>query len=331
MPNSELRKFELDDLSIKPDYFDTEIDGHAHLSLVDMYGMLFPNGVDEKPIWWIRHCNVDSTRFGGFFYPGDTPLSLQSQQHMLDIAQKTARINPYRRINNDCWGIDCDYPFFEYRFYKDYFTYKETNVLDIVATPFDKAIFKHADSAISTSQITIPCTFKGMYEGKEVIGMGNFELMYMPETEKRELNDFFSYIYAYGLGIKDDGKKELYMVNLDLNGNKHGFYWLEGNEPILDDNITMDADWVRLPYVNDGSCIYKDAIFHIKDKVIHFNGKWGNKGITPWPRVELNGQSQINGTWYEGNVPYKHTNYLTFNENMDVYDYKLKEAGFKVL
>jgi len=331
MPNTEIKHFTLDDISIKPDYFDTDLDGHARLSLVDMYGMLFPEGTDQKPIWWIRHCNPDSIRFGGFFEPGDGCLSLQKQKHMMDIAQKTAKVNKYRRIDETCWGIDCEYPFFEYRFYEDHFTFKETDVMDIVAKPFDRAIFKHADDSMITSQITIPCTFEGTYEGKPVTGMGNFELMYLPQTEKRELNDFFSYIYSYGLGIRPDGKKEVYMVSANLEGNNHGFYWLEGEEPVMTSECKIDIEWIRLPYMDDGTCTYRDAVFYIGEKEVHFTGKWGNKGITPWPRVELNGQSQNNGTWYEGKESYVHSNYLIFNENMDVYDYKLEKAGFKVI
>ncbi len=54
LSNIELKKYALEDLERKPKYFDTDVDGHGKLSLIDMYGVLYPNGLDEKPIWFIR-------------------------------------------------------------------------------------------------------------------------------------------------------------------------------------------------------------------------------------------------------------------------------------
>ena len=106
------------------------------------------------------------------------------------------------------------------------------------------------------------------------------------------------------------------------------YYYIDGEEPILTDHVTMEAEWEHLPYVNDGTCVFKDAIFRFCGKEFHFEGKWGCKGFTP--RVEKHGQSQIFGTWYEGKIPYRHRVYLTFGENMEAYDVKLKELGFDV-
>ena len=87
---------------------------------------------------------------------------------------------------------------------------------------------------------------------------------------------------------------------------------------------------MHLPYVDDGTCVFKDAIFRFAGKEIHFEGKWGTKGVRPEPRIEKHGQSQILGTWYEGSTPYKHKLSMTFSENMEAYDYKLEKMGFDV-
>ncbi len=329
--NIELKKYTLEDLERKPKYFDTEIDGHGKLSLVDMYGVLFPDGLDEKPIWFIRHCNPDSVRFGSFHRPGDDYLSVQTPLHLDDIAQKDTPVVRYDKIDEKCFGISAEKPFFEYRFYEDHLTYKETDILDLKAELFPFAIFKHADETITVSQITQPCIYEGTYEGKPVKGIGNFELMFIPQTENRNLNDFFSYIYAYDVGVREDGRKEIALILLNLEGKSRGFCWLEGEEPVVSDEVKMEAKWERLPYMDDDTCIYKDAIFRFGGKEIHFTGKWGAKGLTSYPRVELHGQSQVLGTWYEGGTPYKHEISMTFHENMDVYFDKLKDAGFTVL
>ena len=329
--NIEFKKYTLEDIGRKPKCFDNDRDGHGKLALVDMYGFLFPDGLDEKPIWFIRHCNPDSVRFGGFHRPGDGYLSVQTPLHLNDIAQKDTPVTGYNRINEKCYGISAKEPFFEYKFYEDHLTYKETDILDLKAKLFPYAIFKHADDTIITSQITQSCIYDGYYEGKKVKGIGNFELIYVPENENRKLNDFFSYIYAYDVGIREDGRKEISMIHLSLSGKSCGFYWLEGEEPIISNDVEMEANWVRLPYVDDGTCIYKDATWRFGGKEIHFTGKWGAKGLTSYPRIELHGQSQVLGAWYEGSKPYKHKISMTFHENMDVYFDKLKDAGFTVL
>lgn len=326
----EFKKYKLTDICYTPDYFDTDIDGHGVLNLIDMYGQLYPNGLDKKPIWFIRHCNQDKTRFGAIHEPGDNYLSVQTPLHLDDIAQKDSKIIKYRKINEKCYGIDSKEPFFEYRFYEDYLTYKEGNILDLKAELFPSAVFKHADDVTITSQITQPCLYTGTYEGKPVKGIGNFELVFFPKEDKRNLNDFAAYIYANDVGVRKDGRKEVSMVYFSLDGKSNAFYWLEGENPIISKEVRMEAEWEELPYVKDGTCIYKNATFYFGGKEIHFEGKWGAKGLTAYPRIELSGQSQVFGTWYEGNEPYKHEISMTFHENMRVFPKELRKGGFTV-
>ena len=99
---------------------------------------------------------------------------------------------------------------------------------------------------------------------------------------------------------------------------------------MLTDKVSMETEWKRLPYVDDGTCVYKNAVFRFAGKEFHFEGKWGTKGFTEKPRVEKHGQSQIFGTWYEGDTPYDHELSFGFSENMEAYDYKLEKLGFEV-
>ena len=66
-------------------------------------------------------------------------------------------------------------------------------------------------------------------------------------------------------------------------------------------------------------------------KEIHFTGKWGTKGFLAKPRVEKHGQSQVAGTFYEGDTPYEHQLSNCWVECMEAYDYKLREWGFDVV
>ncbi len=88
---------------------------------------------------------------------------------------------------------------------------------------------------------------------------------------------------------------------------------------------------MRLPYVDDGTCIYEDATFSFAGKTLHFHGRVGLQGFTPKPRVEKHGQSQVFGTWYEGDEPYDHKLFFGFVENMEAYDKGSQAAGFDVI
>ena len=115
------------------------------------------------------------------------------------------------------------------------------------------------------------------------------------------------------------------------DGKTVAIYYIDGETPIICDYFTLEADWVHLPYVDDGTCVFTDAVIRFSGKEFHFHGKWGNKGFTEKPRIEKHGQSQISGTWYEGKIPYRHRLYYSGFENMEAYDYKLKKMGFSIV
>ena len=326
----ELKKLDLEDLDIDSKAFANENDQYGRLGLVDFYGVLYPDGTDKKPIWFIRHCNPDKTRFAGVMEPSDDVFGLQTPLHLDDMAQKDDEIVPYGRVDEQCFGMSCKEPYFEYRYYEDHAVLKESDVFDLHAKYYPQTIYKHADSSTFISQITQPCELSGTYEGKPVTGLGNFELCYFPKNDHRDLNDYAAYIYSWCNGIRKDGRREFMMVYINLNGKGTGYYYLEGEEPVFCEQVNMETKWYELPYMKDGTCTYKDAVFSFAGKKIHFKGKWGYKGLTAYPRVELNGQSQNMGTFYEGDEEYEHAVSITFNENMQVTRENLEKMGFEV-
>jgi len=67
--------------------------------------------------------------------------------------------------------------------------------------------------------------------------------MYLPLNEKRRFNEFSVYISSSDIGIREDGRKKIAMVYITLDRTYQGFYWLEGEEPIVSDMVSMDAQW----------------------------------------------------------------------------------------
>lgn len=318
-----------------PKVFDNDFDDHAKYVMIDMYGMLFPDcDTSKKPVMFFRHTNKEKYRFGGFIELGDTYLSTQQGGHYTDIAQKDTTVDEYCKLCDDplTYGIGTKEPFSEYRFYDGYSTWKEGDFFDVKAEPWPVTIYDHQSAYVNLSEIWQPAIITGTYEGKPVIGLGGYDRVFMRQSVNKDTGEDLGYFYVNLAGVREDGRREQMLMNVDfIHGKVLAYYWLEGEKPVLSDTVSIEADWVHLPYVDDGTCVYKTAVFRFGGKEIHFEGKWRSKGFTGHPRIERHGQSQVFGTFYEGNTPYKHTLFLSFNEQMEAYDHVLKKLGFDVI
>lgn len=330
---------EKDLVEVTPEVFDNDFDGHAILSLADVIGMIFPNGdVTKKPMLYIRHTDMlkKQFRFGNLVELGDDFLSPQKgAYHEEEVAQAGVKISEYHAVEGrkGMYGFESEDPASEFRFCEEYFAAKEGDFFNVKGELWPNAIYEHRSMYNNVSTVIQAASLLGTYEGKPVLGLGEHDRLFIPS----KVNGFdgitanFGYFYMNMMGIREDGRREQALISIDNSGKTLGYYTLDGEQPIVSDHVSMEADWVHLPYVDDGTCIYKDAIFRFGGKEFHFEGKWGSKGFTPKPRVEKHGQSQVFGTWYEGKTPYQHRLFMTFGENMEAYDYKLKEMGFDVL
>lgn len=321
-----------------PEVFDNDFDGYPILALSDVICTLFPGGdVTKKPMFYIRHTDMikNEFRFGNVLEFGDDFLSPQKGvYHIEEVAQAGGKLTPYAKMSPDkeIYGYGSDVPFSEFRFTDEYMSAKEGEFLSVKGEYWPRTIYEHESMYNHVSTFIQAATFTGVFEGKKVMGLGEHDRLFIPTV----VNGFdgitanFGYVYANMMGIREDGRKEQCLISLENSGKILGYYTIDGETPIVCDHVTMEADWYRLPYVDDGTCIFENAVFRFCGKEFHFEGKWGTKGFTPEPRVEKHGQSQVFGTWYEGSVPYQHRVYMAFNENMEAYDYKLEALGFNV-
>lgn len=328
------KKYKNDFLRTRPCVFDNPNDGPADFCVADMYGSLYYEGhTDEKPIYYFRHSNPDSYRFGGFIELGDDYLMPQKGgYHIDDVAQKDALVSPYQKVSDNpiSYEIRSEEPYSDYKFFADHAEFQETSIFHAKATPLPITIIDHSSIFPPMNQISQPCRIDGVYEGKKVTGLGSYDRYFMPGHTKKDFSVDLGYICATGVGLREDGKYEVVIVTISDNGQQCGMYWVEGKEPIVSDHVILKTIWHRLPYVDDGTCIYHKAQFEFANIVLHVEGKWGTKGFTKKPRVERHGQSQVFGSWYVGNKPYKHKLSSSFMENMNCYDYLLRQRGFEV-
>lgn len=321
---------------VSPKFFQNEHDQDAQLALTDPFGMLYANGdFNTKPYYYFRHALIDQYRFGGIVELGDTFLSAQIKGDTAEMFQQGKVEDVYQKRYTDgkqayCYGFSTEDPYSQFRFYPDYQTWKEGNVLDIKATYVNNAIIDHQASFENLPQVFFPVMLEGTYRQTKVKGLGYFATNYKPKQQKKSILDSLGYITMMLSGIREDGRFEHAFISIDQSGIAGAFYKIDGEELISTTEVSMEAVWEHLPYVDDGTCVYENAIFRFGGKEIHFNGKWGTKGVKEKPYIEKHGQSHILGTWYEGNVPYKHKVSFTFGENMEAFDEKLVKLGFDV-
>jgi hypothetical protein len=336
-PSVEFKEYSEDFLKAQPEIFNNTHDGHAQMRVLSLSSEFFRDGdASKKPDWYFRQSNVDSTRWIGFTKLSDDPL--EPQLGGLDESDGLGGTNvpvvPFGKISDDpvCYGISAEDHSFEYRFYLDHATVKEGDVFEGYVDYFPFAVVDHNSIWNNALPIYMCGVLTGSYMGQPVKGIGRINISFMPKSHSKKKYELKGYFDNMFYGIREDGRKETAIVHLDHSGKVFAYYWLEGEGFVTSDEVEMESEWYRLPYCNDGTCIYKRAVYKFAGKEIHFDGKWGTKGFTKRPRIEDKpGQSQVFGTWYEGDTPYEHTLFCTFNENQEAYDFNIEKLGFDVL
>ena len=328
----ELRRLTADDLSYQPKCF--ERDGHAELYRHLSWCILFPQD-DTNPHYYMRNMEPDYYRWGGIVRLGDGPLSCQTSRHHSDIAQDDTRTSVYRKISDATitYEMRSEKPFTEIRYTETGATWKEADVFDLKVEYFPYTIFVHTDSPQQIPYWHTHCLLTGTYEGKPIQALGCFDRLFAPNGDRGAIiGTATHYVWSYYAGIRQDGRKECAYLNIhSRNGHGVAAYWLEGEEPVLTDEVTLECDWQRLPYAEPGddTLSYTNAVWRFAGKEIHFTGKWGSKGFTAQPRLSRVGQSQRFGSWYEGKSPYEHKLFHTINENMGANIESIRKMGFE--
>lgn len=322
-----------------PPVFANDFDGHPTMALADVIAMVFPNGnVDEKPYFYIRHMDMKKgeMRFGNLLELGDDFLSPQKGViRAEEVAQAGTPISEYRAVEGGAstYGFGSEEPKSAFVFSPEHYLATEGDFFRTKGELWPNAIFEHRSMYNNVSTIIQAATHSGILNGDPVLGLGEHDRLFIPE----QVNGFdgitanFGYFYMNMIGIRPDNRREQALISIDNSGKNLAYYYIDGEDPIVTDTVSMEADWVHLPYVDDGTCVYKDAIFRFAGKEFHFEGRWGSKGFTPEPRVAKHGQSQVFGTWYEGSTPYRHKLFMTLGENMEAYDHRLRDMGFDVV
>lgn len=337
--NFEVDAYTAADLAIKLARFDNPRDGGAELKKFCHYAMLFPDGVENKPVYYIRNCQPDGFRWASVLDFGNGPLEPQRAVHCGDMAQGDAVTTLFSKTNDSpvTYNISSEKPFADISFgeHEEHWVEgKNGEILDLKVEPFPYALFNHSNSMQAAPYWQQHVLVSGYYHGKPVKGMGGFDKTYaVTGREEETYRKTYTYVCALYSGIREDGRKEsLYTLIPHENGVGYGFYYIDGEPPVISDRVTLEAEWHYMPYLpkEDKTVTFTNAVWRFGGKEFHFIPLWGSKGFTAEPNVAKYGQSQCFGRWYEGKTPYKHTLYHTFNESGDATDERIAGMGFTI-
>ena len=345
----EVRKLTIDDLERAPRCFANAQDGCAVLGKAAHYAQFTVEGI-KNPVYYFRNINPDSQRWSGIIELGGHPLACQRGLHGDDIAQGDAVSRPYRKVQDapKLFAMESTAPYSLLRFADDgsggvTAEFKEGpggSILDLKVTPFPVAVISHANPEQPAPYFQVNTLVTGTYMGRPVRGMGGFDRTFVPsrvqgDRGKEEENYAATYRCTCALyaGVRRDGRREcVYALITNRNGTGIGMYYLDGEEPTVTDRVRLDTVYYRLPYMQDDTVVYTDAVWTIGPKTVHFSGKWGTKSFSARPKLDKHGQSQCFGTWYEGDTPYEHVLSHAFNENSgDAFAARMRSMGFEVI
>lgn len=328
----EFKKMEEDYLLMEPQTFQNARDRYAVLTLNPFYCQFMHEG---RPFFYYRHSNPDGTRFVGIIEGGDGPFDLQKGGYTKELPcpNRNDAYVAYRKTSDDPivysfqspdgkldigYGIDQSYV-------------QEGDILSFTLDHFPYVAIDHANGWPNQSVIYQEGIVNGTFLGKPFKGAGGFGKSY---TIKAVAEGGFQ--FAYGnfntelAGVRKDGRREEAVIDICFAGGVFAYYWLEGEEVVSSDEVEVETVFYHLPYMNDGTCMYKDIIFRFGGKEIHFEGKWGIKGFTAEPRLDKSGQAEVLGVWYEGTQAYEHEVSYGLCEIQGAFDEDLKKMGFTV-
>lgn len=279
---------------------------------------------EDVPYYYMRSCTGDTMRSGNIIRLGDEPFKPQTalpKYHKMMVQKAEA---PYRKISDE--------PLM-YIQEKDNacLTYTENGMhwvdgpLDINVTFFPKACIFHQDSVYRMCMYHQDVIVEGFFDGKKIIGGGIYDRSYGRDMDESTEGEF--HLDANLTAIREDGKKEYCYIVIHQNGKGAGYYCVEDEICITFDDVAMTADWEPLPYCPD-TYSFKKAIFTGKDITIHYTGKWGTKGHTQHPRVEMVGFGHMYGDFYLEGTPYTHQMLCSEIEVWNGTKEFLQKAGF---
>lgn len=331
----EIRPLTPDDLSLAPTCFQHPGTSTNQAFRRMNYLMFFVEG-DPIPYYYARNNDMENTLAYGIVQLGDGPVTVQRPTHCRDLAGRDTPVSPYHPGQGTAlFTCGSAFPYSEQTYYPNYLHIRERDVLDVKCEYWPVALFTHK-GFMSNEYLYQAFTVTGTYEGKPIMGLGQFDGVYCdPEHVMEAYADIIDYALCHILtGIREDGRREFFYGQVHKDPN-HGavVYWLEGQEPIVCDDAQLDAEFSRLAYLpeEDPTCACTKAVWKFAGMEIQFQGQWGSRRFTDDPIHDKVGHSNSFGTWAVSGSQATYRMTHSFGESTIATVDKLQALGFSVV
>ena len=242
----------------------------------------------------------------------------------------------YVKVEGDPEGLTDDPYTFEihastprllYRFSSKHARAVEGDFMDLTYDLMPYAMVLNANGPLGHPYVHQHAVIHGTYEGRKVSYVGAWDRMYDMKFEQAFQGTIFAAMSF--AGVHPDGTREWGMVARVGDNRGFGYYCKDGEEPVVSIDVDIEANWVPLPYLDDGTMILTDATYRFENKTIHYKAKWGTKGQNYQP-LPWSGFSGTGGVWYEGDVPCKFEKSFAWSENHNALAENIISAGFVI-
>ena len=340
-----------EELSARPSFLQKDAEVPVEMTRYFIWAMFFLEG-EEEPYYYMRSLHLKKTEWAGLVKLGKTPIDPQQEVYSNLMAQPGVEHHFYHETEEgSCiYEVSCDDPYFKHTYDKDGATFIEGDFLNLRATWWPLALMatdKGGYFGYGVPYSYFPCSLEGTFNGKKIVkGIGQLDRVYFPITAKpvysskisKELHTQKSdipygyMIYSACCGIREDGRKELFLAHeMNQSGKGLAVYWLEGEKPIVTDkDVWFEGEWEEIPYCAEGkeTYIFTDCTWSFEGHKVHCHNNWGCRRYSDHPEDEVKGYANAFGTFYYGDQPYEHKLSQTYCETQISTKEYLEKFGY---
>lgn len=313
------------DIGIMPDRF--QKNGEVRKLVAGWNWAWYQEDREKPPIHYLREFHPDGFSANyGIIRLGDSVLKDKvGLEHYFKMSPESASLYEIDKGVYDYAQKSSD-GLVECHFSENTAYIREGDILDLHYEYFPYAMLVNENGALGSNYIHQHALIRGTYEGKEVRMLGGWDRTYGGFTSLEQGNLFAGMSFA---GIRENGCRESGFV-AKVGNRGIGFFYRDGEEPVVSSEVTMEATWKLVPYVKGRKLyVYDEAVFRFGGKEIHYHAKWGFIGQN-YAIHEESSMSQSSGKWYEGQTPYKFKDSFVFAECHNAHKECIEAAGFQI-
>ena len=311
-----------DDLSLAPKRL---FENGKPVNLTDFWIWGFPVPQGDVPHMYIRSCTPDAVKQPLMLLRmSDQPLGQSKQIH---CNETYAGPVAYQQVRGDPDRLSQDEFTFEQkvegekkllcRYSSKHVRYIEDDLLDVTYHTMPYAMLVKRSGMLRVPYLMAQGLIEGAYEGKKVTYMGGWDRSYGSMMTGLAGRPFAGGQFA---AVNAEGKREWGFVAKMSPTEGIGYYCVDGKDPVVSSNVTLEANWQPLPH-DPGTQTFTKAVWRFAGVTINYEAKHGwrlfDNSCEPAPppfNQPGSGFSQNSGDFWAGDTRQKYKHQYVYME-----------------